>query len=198
MFSQLPEHREHASGSGLGVGLALSRQLVQLHGGSIEATSEGRGRGSEFVIRLPAAAPSAESAQLSGPAAEAGRRSVLVVDDNVDAADGLGMVLQLRGHDVRVAYDGQSALREVETRRPDVMLLDIGLPGMNGYELARRVRGTPGGDGILLVAVTGWGQEEARAQTREAGFDDHLTKPVDTNQVMRLIDGGSVAPAGEH
>ena len=165
MFVQVGEHRDHAQG-GLGIGLSLVRTLVEMHGGSIAARSEGPGTGSEFVVRLPvlAAAPEAEAPR-PGPSPGARpsrppRRRILVVDDNVDAAKSLARLLaRLYGQEVRVAHDGPEALAVAEEFRPEVVLLDIGLPGMDGNEVARRLRERPEFDGTLLVALTGWGQE---------------------------------------
>jgi CheY-like chemotaxis protein len=186
MFSQIPEHRERTGGGGLGIGLALSRQLVELHGGSIEATSRGLGHGSEFVVRLPMSEEKVVATDERQDAPEQLRR-VLVVDDNTDACDTLGMVLELQGHTVQVAYDGPTALRSFESFRPDAVLLDLGLPRMHGYELARRIRALPGGESVLLVAITGWGQESDRQLSREAGIDEHLVKPVSSEQLSLLM-----------
>jgi PAS domain S-box-containing protein len=189
MFTQVPEHRAHMGGGGLGIGLALSRQLIELHGGSIEANSEGLGRGSEFVVRLPLA-PAAQRPvpPVQGSGDGPVRRRVLVVDDNVDAAASLRMVLSLRGHDVRAVHDGEAALLAVGELAPDVVLLDIGLPRMNGYEIAKRIRAMPNGGRIRLLALTGWGQEEDKRRALEAGFDEHLTKPVDSARLAALIE----------
>ncbi len=192
MFSQVPEHRSLVGGGGLGIGLALCRQLVELHGGSIEAKSEGLGRGSEFNVRLPLAtlatlASKAADAAASKAGAEAPRRDVLVVDDNTDAAAALQMVLELQGHDARAVFNGAAALAALAERIADVVLLDLGLPGMDGYEVARRIRLLPTGRDVLLVAVTGWGQDQDRARTAEAGFDEHLTKPLDSARLKQLL-----------
>jgi two-component system CheB/CheR fusion protein len=180
--------------TGLGLGLTLVRRLVELHGGTVEATSEGLGRGSEFILRLPLAgapkpATPAERAAAGGSAAtmtEDGRR-VLVVDDNADAREALRFLLEDEGHRVRTAGDGPTALREAETFRPDVVLLDIGLPGMDGYEVARRLRTRPGSRDSLIVAVSGYGQAEDRERSRAAGFDDHLLKPVPPKRLLDLV-----------
>jgi signal transduction histidine kinase/ActR/RegA family two-component response regulator len=191
MFSQIPEHRAKIGGGGLGIGLALCRKIAALHGGALDASSEGFGRGSEFVLRLPlgTSAKEPEPAPRPAPPASPARR-VLVVDDNVDAARALCMLLEVRGHDARLAYSAESALETAQRHMPDVVLLDIGLPGMDGYEVARRIRALPNGDDVLLVAVTGWGQEEDRLRSRQAGFDEHLTKPVDSEQLLMLIGRG--------
>jgi PAS domain S-box-containing protein len=168
--------------SGIGVGLALARSLVQLHGGRIEAHSAGRNRGSEFVIRLPLAEPppcQRAAASVTAPAANtAVSRRILVVDDNDDQAQSLRMLLSMMGHEVRVAPDGPSALAALDDFDADVALVDIGLPGMSGYELARRIREQPRLRHLLLVAQTGWGQEADRRRSQDAGFDHHLVKPV--------------------
>ncbi|MFU8814845.1 MAG: PAS domain-containing protein [Pseudomonadales bacterium] len=188
MFSQVPEHRGMTGGGGLGIGLALSRQLVEMHGGSIGATSQGLRCGSEFRFRLPltAAPVTSEAAEVAARAAERSRR-VLVVDDNVDAAETLGLVLECNGSVVHVVHDGPGALRAFERFAPEIVLLDIGLPGMDGYEVARRLRAMPGGRNITLCAITGWGQEGDKLRAQAAGFDQHLTKPVSAAQLAALI-----------
>lgn len=189
MFVQVPEHRTLAGGSGgLGIGLALARQLIEMHGGSIAALSKGMGRGSEFVVRLPMSR--IEERTTPAPHLQAGSRPlrrILIVDDNVDAAASLGMLLTLDGHTVEIAHDGPSALRRLEQFEPQIVLLDIGLPGWDGIEVARRIRDLPIGKSVRLVAVTGWGQEEDRRRTEEAGFDHHLTKPVAAEELVALI-----------
>jgi signal transduction histidine kinase len=187
MFSQVASAIDRSQG-GLGIGLSLVKGLVQMHGGTVDARSEGLGKGSEFVVRLPLGKPCGRQFQ-AGHAngnRQPGRR-VLVVDDNRDAADSLGMLLRLLGHQAQVAHDGPAALEAADKLRPDVMLLDIGLPGMNGYEVARRIRDKPWGRGIVLVATTGWGQEEDKRRAAEVGFDHHLTKPVALADLQRLI-----------
>jgi PAS domain S-box-containing protein len=182
---------------GLGIGLALVRGLAELHGGSVLAYSDGPGEGSEFVVRLPglpvgpaeAARPSAEEAAGGPP------RRVLVVEDNVDAADSLALVLRLRGHEALVAYDGVTALELARLRRPEVILLDVGLPGgLDGHEVARRLRREPALAGVLLVALTGWGQEEDRRRALESGFDRFLVKPVEPRTLERLLGGPEAEP----
>jgi CheY-like chemotaxis protein/two-component sensor histidine kinase len=179
----------HAGHGGLGVGLALSRRLAEMHGGNIEARSEGPGRGSEFIVRLPAAAPL--KARERGPGAAEPerplRQRVLIVDDNRDAAESLSRVLQMLGADVRVAHDGPEALEAFRSYQPAVVLLDIGMLGMDGYEVARRLRADFPDRRVALVAMTGWGQEEDRRRAREAGFDHHLTKPADMTALQTLL-----------
>jgi signal transduction histidine kinase/integral membrane sensor domain MASE1/CheY-like chemotaxis protein len=186
------------SGGGLGIGLTLVRRLVELHGGMVSARSEGAGRGSEFVVRLPAPAPGPAAVVPAGDGAAAaairpsGRR-ILVVEDNADVAETLALLLREWGHQTLVAHDGHAALEAADRHRPDVVLLDIGLPGMDGYEVARRLRQEYGLSSALLIAVTGYGQEEDRRRSREASIDHHLVKPVDPALLARLLGG---APAG--
>jgi two-component system CheB/CheR fusion protein len=188
MFSQGGSAGDHSQG-GLGIGLTLVRRLVDLHGGTVEATSPGPGKGSEFIVRLPVAAAPAEAANAHAEAAAASparARKVLVVDDNRDAADSLSMLLTSRGHQVRVAYDGLEAVGAAVAFHPDVVLMDIGLPKLSGYDAARRIREARGSE-VQLIAITGWGQDEDRRKSREAGCDHHLTKPVDPEAIARLI-----------
>ncbi len=201
MFIQVPEHRERTGGGGLGIGLALSRQLVEQHGGVISAHSEGPGRGSEFTVRLPlcdvepvdVAPPTAmRSADFDG----AVPRRILVVDDNIDAAESLRLVLEFEGHTVHVEHDGKRAVEAVAWFQPNVVLLDIGMPEMDGYEVARRIRAGAGGGDKLLVAITGWGQSSDRERALEAGFDAHLAKPVDWDALTALIESDTSAVRG--
>jgi len=188
MFAQLSPSLEQSQ-SGLGIGLALSRGLIEMHGGRIEAKSEGTGKGSEFIVQLALPAesrPAEPPAPKQGPAAAARCFRILVVDDNRDAADSLAWMLQMMGHTVRKAYDGLEAV-ESATLPTDVVLLDIGMPRLNGYDAARRIRRQPGGDRMTLVALTGWGQEEDKRRAVEAGFDYHLTKPVEPAALERLF-----------
>jgi signal transduction histidine kinase/CheY-like chemotaxis protein len=177
-----------------GPGLALVRGLVELHGGTAEAHSDGPGKGSVVVVRLPLREGGGKKDAGRTPAAKeagakpAGRR-ILVVDDNVDAADGLAMLLRLEGHDVAVAYDGVSALAVAEADPPALAVLDLGMPMMDGYELARAFRARPALRGVVLVALTGLAQPEDRQRTQEAGFDHHLVKPVDADELQRLFGG---------
>ncbi|HEV8615929.1 MAG TPA: ATP-binding protein [Methylomirabilota bacterium] len=177
------------SQGGLGVGLTLARTLVTMHGGSIEAASEGEGRGSEFTLRLPLAAAGVE-ARAADAAATGSARSILVVEDNADAREMLRIALELDGHRVEVAEDGVKGVETALRIHPDVALVDIGLPGLDGYEVARRIRQSLGED-VRLVALTGYGQAEDRRRTREAGFDVHLVKPVDPDVLGPLLSDAS-------
>ena len=179
LFSQVDHSLERAEG-GLGIGLALVKGLVEMHGGSAEARSDGLGRGSEFLVRLPLAAGDVEETRPPAAAvpAAASRRRILIVDDNRDGAATLTLMLTLLGHETRTGHDGLEALELAEAFRPQVMLLDIGLPKLNGYDTCRRIREQPWGRDIFIVAVTGWGQEDDRRRSLEAGFDHHLVKPV--------------------
>ncbi len=191
MFSQVKSTQDRSEG-GLGIGLALAKGLVELHGGTLEARSRGVGFGSEFIVRLPLSAVEAQSSLL-GTAQRAARpssRKVLIADDNRDAAESLAVLLRMDGHEVTIAYDGPQALAMLVQGRPEVALLDIGMPGLNGYEVAKRVRHGPLGQGITLIAVTGWGQDRDKAQARAAGFDHHFTKPVDPGRLSELLRSG--------
>ncbi|HEV8578426.1 MAG TPA: ATP-binding protein [Thermoanaerobaculia bacterium] len=184
---------------GLGIGLTLVRRLVELHGGSVAAHSAGPGRGSEFVVRLPVLQePPAEGLpgqHADGSTSPVGRRRVWVVDDNRDAAESLSVLLQLWGHEVHVACNAQEALQlSASQQRPDAVLLDIGLPGMDGYELAKQLRGLPDWQRVLLVAVTGYGQGEDRRRSREAGFAHHLVKPVEPAKLHSLLASSFTSP----
>jgi len=187
MFTQIETSRERSHG-GLGIGLTLVRRLAEMHGGSVDVSSAGPAQGSQFVVRLPVVLESRVAAQPAPPpVAGADRRRILVVDDNRDAASSLAMLLELDGHSVVTAHDGASAFAAAESQRPDVALLDIGLPVMNGDEVCRRIRQQAWGRGMLLIALTGWGQEEDRSRTREAGFDGHLVKPVNYTDLVSLL-----------
>jgi PAS domain S-box-containing protein len=186
LFTQADRSLDRSHG-GLGIGLCLVKKLVDLHGGSAEAHSEGPGRGSEFVVRMPLAeAPAEPEARDAAPQPAASCR-VLVVDDNLDAATTLGMMFAAWHHQVEVAHDGLAALEKARHQHPDIMLLDIGLPGIDGYEVARQLRSESGFENMLLVAITGYGQEDDRRRSQEAGFDLHLVKPVDSRMLKSLV-----------
>jgi CheY-like chemotaxis protein len=189
MFSQV-DHSLEKSHGGLGIGLTLAKRLVEMHGGRIEARSEGLGKGAEFVIRLPvvleASQPQVSAERNETPAPKSSLR-ILIVDDNRDSADSLGMLLQIMGNDIRMAHDGQEGVDVAEEFRPDVVLLDIGLPKLNGYEACRRIRKQPWGSSVVLIALTGWGQDDDRRRSHEAGFDHHMVKPVDPQALMGLL-----------
>jgi CheY-like chemotaxis protein len=190
---------EKAQG-GLGIGLSLVKGFVEMHGGRIEVTSDGPGQGSEFVVRLPlvgtggeAEAPAematAEVATESASAAGAARRRVLVVDDNRDAAVSLARLLDCMGNETQTAHDGLEALGLAETFRPDLVMLDIGMPRLSGYDTARRIREQPWGRSMVLVALSGWGQDEDRRRSKDAGFDSHLVKPLEPETMEKLLAG---------
>jgi PAS domain S-box-containing protein len=192
LFIQTPLSRELAQG-GLGIGLSLVKQVVALHGGTVEAASDGPGRGSQFKVWLPLLASAAESAADSRAAtaiaATPNARRVLVVDDNVDAAESIAMVLRLLGHDVQTAFDGERALQLAEREHPEVVLLDIGMPGMDGMTLARHLRARPWAQASTLVALTGWAREADHEASHNAGFDHHLAKPIAPEALEALIAG---------
>jgi signal transduction histidine kinase len=191
MFVQVDKSLERAQ-SGLGVGLTLAKRLVSLHGGTIEAHSEGRGKGSEFVVRLPLADRAADG-DAQSPRRDGGGvhgRRVLIADDNADFANSLGSLIAGGGHEVRVAYDGAEALAAASRFHPHIAFLDIGMPRVHGYEVARQMRELPGMSSCVLVAVTGWGQEDDRRRAREAGFDRHLVKPVDPREIETILGSG--------
>jgi CheY-like chemotaxis protein len=190
-FVQAERTLDRARG-GIGLGLALVKALAELHGGSVSARSDGPGRGSTFTVRLAAFDAPARARVECNRVAAAGRigarpKRVLVVDDNQDAADTLALALEGAGHRVEVAYDGPEALMRAKRAPPDVALLDIGLPVMDGYELAARLRKDREGDALSLVALTGYGQESDIERSRTAGFDVHLVKPVDVDTILRVI-----------
>ena len=189
MFTQVAQSLERSQG-GLGIGLTLVKRLIELHGGTVEARSEGRGKGSEFIVRLPEQAgadlPPRVAARPEGRPAPAAHR-ILVADDNRDAADSLAFMLRAGGHDVRIAYDGQQALDLAAAFRPSLALIDIGMPRMNGYDCARRLRAQRHGQSMTLVALTGWGQPDDRKRSLNAGFDHHVVKPVDPSLLERLL-----------
>jgi CheY-like chemotaxis protein len=187
LFAQAERSLDRSEG-GLGIGLALVQKLVELHGGRVEVYSS-LGEGSEFIVRLPVAPdtapPSSTSKEVVEPTGPSLR--VLVVDDNVDAAESLAHLLSVLQHDVRTAHDGPTGLQAALDHNPDVVLLDIGLPGMNGYEVAKRLRQQPVFSGVVLIAMTGYGQESDRESSRAAGFDHHLVKPADFGKVQQIL-----------
>jgi PAS domain S-box-containing protein len=188
MFTQVDRTLERSQG-GLGIGLTLVKRLVGMHGGTVTARSEGAGRGSEFVVRLPVliVQPQAETSQPISELGKTSARRILVVDDNTDAASSLARLLEITGNETQTAHDGLQALEAAEKFRPDVVLLDIGLPRLNGYDACRHIREQPWSKGMVLVALTGWGQDEDRRKSEEAGFDYHLIKPVDYAVLMKLL-----------
>jgi PAS domain S-box-containing protein len=189
MFAQLRPAQDHAAG-GLGIGLALARGIVELHGGRIEASSAGVGQGSRFTVRLPGASQAAPVAAVPRAVANgngAAAKRILLADDNRDAAESLAIILRLEGHEVELAHDGSAALDAFAARRPDVALLDIGMPKTNGYEVARQIRARPGGEDVLLIAITGWTQDADKARTQAAGFDHHLAKPIEPETLIQLL-----------
>jgi len=187
-FMQVDRSPDRTQG-GLGVGLTLVKRLVEMHGGNVIARSEGLGHGSEFVVRLPVAPAAADRARpgRSAPVRSTPRR-FLVVDDNADSTASLAMLLTMEGHQTCTARDGEEALAAAERFHPEVVLLDLGMPKLNGFDAARRLRERPGGDELLLIALTGWGQEEDRKRSKDAGFDGHLVKPVDFDALMSMLD----------
>ena len=197
MFTQVGRTVNHAQG-GLGIGLSIVRRLVGLHDGTVQAHSEGPGKGSTFTIRLPCAQPDAfeDGSPKLADAAESPTPSlqVLVVDDNIDAAETMVMLLELSGHKTAMVHTGTEVLEAARDFIPDVVLLDIGLPGMNGYEVARQVRQDPLLDQTLLVALTGWGSDADKRAARDAGFDVHLTKPVGPDALLEVL--ARVRPRG--
>jgi PAS domain S-box-containing protein len=193
MFMQADVSIER-SVTGLGIGLALVKSLVEMHGGTVEAYSAGVGHGSEFVVRLPITAE-APTPQPVDERTTAAAHRILVVDDSQDAAESLAMLLELTGNETHTAHDGLEAVETAARVRPDLVLLDIGLPKINGYEAARRIREQPWGKSVVLVALTGWGQDEDRQKAREAGFDGHMVKPIDPEALTKLL--AAFPPAGD-
>ncbi len=199
LFSQLTASG-HRSQSGLGIGLSLVRKLAELHGGNVAAASEGLNKGSEFTVRLPLIQPAAGAEEPESPGetlpapGATPRHRILVADDNLDALDSLALLLEWAGHDVRKASDGAEAVRQAVEWRPDLALLDIGMPKLNGYDVARRLRTEPWGKRLRLVALSGWGQSEDLRRSRESGFDLHLVKPV-SFEALHAILGETLPPA---
>jgi PAS domain S-box-containing protein len=191
MFSQVRATGDR-SGGGLGIGLALAKHVVELHGGAIEARSAGLGCGSEFTVRLPIGDVGPDDLRVAPNATKAPpivRRRVLIADDNGDVVESLAMLLRMDGHEVTVAHDGPQALAEFETFQPDFVLLDIGMPGMDGYEVARLMRDRHLDRKVILIAVTGWGQDRDKSRAKAAGFDHHFTKPLDLGHLRKLLRG---------
>jgi CheY-like chemotaxis protein len=190
MFTQVEDTLQRSQG-GLGIGLTLVKRLAELHGGRVEAQSDGRGRGSRFLLRLPrargAACAPAEEQGFELKSRSTRPHRILVADDNRDAADSLASMLRLLGHDVRIAYDGAEAVALAESFRPQLALLDIGMPRLNGYEAARAIKAQPSLRAVLLVALSGWGQAEDKRRSRDAGFQHHFVKPVDPAMLTRLL-----------
>ncbi len=199
MFSQIQASLSRAQG-GLGLGLHLVKRLVEMHGGSVVVNSDGLGKGCEFVVRLPVIVEASRASipkKEDGSAVATSSLRILIVDDNPDGVDTLGVVLRLMGNEICTAYDGEEAVAAAGEFRPDVILLDIGLPKLNGYEACRRIRQQPWGKSMILIAVTGWGQEDDRRRSHEAGFDKHLVKPVDPLALMNLLGelgGANILP----
>jgi CheY-like chemotaxis protein len=189
MFTQIPGSIERPQ-AGVGIGLSLAQGLVELHGGTITAHSDGPGRGSEFTVRLPALDHAIASPTPPTPVAtlaEAPPRKILIADDVRDNADTLAELLRAYGHDVAVAYDGAEGVALGERFRPDVGLFDLAMPVMNGFDACREIRTRPWGQSVFMIAQTGWAQEDDRQRAREAGFDYHLLKPVDSSVLLKLL-----------
>jgi CheY-like chemotaxis protein len=188
MFMQVDSTAERSQG-GLGIGLTLVKRLAEMHGGSVEAKSDGEGQGSAFIVRLPVLITAAgiSPAASDAPAASSGQRRILIVDDNKDSADSLAMLLEITGNKTYMAHDGVEAVEAIEKHRPEVVLLDIGLPKLDGHEVCRRVREQPWGKDIVVIALTGWGQEDDRRKSEEAGFNGHLVKPIDYDKLLELL-----------
>jgi CheY-like chemotaxis protein len=193
LFAQADQSLDRSQG-GLGIGLTLVKHLVELHGGRVAAFSEGQGKGTEVVIHLPAqlAATGTAATSSAAPARAAARRPdaparILVVDDLAASAETLMMLLQMEGFEVRIAHDGMEALKAADDFRPDVVLLDIGLPGMNGFEVAHRLRSQSASRDALLIALTGYGEAESRTRSVQAGFDFHMVKPADVNALLAML-----------
>lgn len=193
MFTQINRHLGRSQG-GLGIGLTLVKRLVELHQGSIEVLSEGEGLGSEFIVTLPLAARVDQTAEGESPgvAVPARPQRVLMVDDNADALASLRLLVKAHGHDVAIAHSGPEGIEQVSSFEPSIVLLDIGMPGMDGLDTAKHIRLLPNGKEIRLIALTGWGQDSDRARTRDAGFDSHLVKPVTTEKLLEILSGADL------
>jgi two-component system CheB/CheR fusion protein len=198
MFTRIDRDAKR-SPSGLGIGLTLVRRLLEMHGGTVEALNESENKGAEFVVRLPLAEAEAlaeaKGASAAGPIRDgmgttSPRRRILVVEDNEDVAASIALLLsQSFGHEVRIAHDGPNGIEQAVAFLPNLILLDLGMPAMDGYETARRLRELPGGKQLVIAALTGWGQKEDRRRTKEAGFDFHLVKPVSVLALQELLAG---------
>ena len=188
IFTQVDRSLERSQG-GLGIGLSLVKRLVEMHGGSVVATSDGDRRGSSFEVRLPVVAKQAvvETVREQPEPGPTSHHRILVVDDNEDAARTLKTLLEWMGHTVALAHDGQAGVEAFHTFRPELILLDIGLPKLNGYEACRRIREDPASADVVILALTGWGQESDRRRSAEAGFDMHIVKPVDPDELESLL-----------
>ena len=191
LFVQV-DHASTKAQGGLGIGLTLVKNLIEMHGGTVEAHSAGLGKGCEFVVRMPLMVQERQpkekdNGELQQESARSSGHRLLVVDDNQDAAISLAMLLRLQGHEVRVAHSGLAAMEMTKTYIPHAIFLDIGMPGMDGYEVARRLRQQPGLENVVLAALTGWGQQEDRRRTAEAGFNYHLVKPPEPQAVAGVL-----------
>jgi CheY-like chemotaxis protein len=200
MFSQVDRSIERTTG-GLGIGLALVKGLVEMHGGRVEAQSRGLGLGSVFTVRLPALQREPERASVGSPGDHVMRagskRRILVVDDNHDSAESMVMMLTLLGNEVQMARDGVEAVRVAEQFRPEIILMDVGMPRLNGLDATRQIRSEPWGRTMTIVALTGWGQQSDRLQSKEAGCDSHLVKPVNLAELEELLAEAGKAAGGE-
>ena len=192
LFAQSERTLDRSQG-GLGIGLTLVRRLVEMQGGSVSVKSDGHDRGSEFTVRLPAgkpaeAVPSVPQVETPGQPGEPREGCLLVVDDNRDAAQSMAVLLRMEGYVVHIAYDGPTALEAVQKAQPRAVLLDLGLPGIDGFQVAQRIRTMPGGARVLLIAISGYGQDELRRQAQQIGFDRHFVKPIDPNAITKLLE----------